>query len=127
MDRIGCLPSLCPQAGDAAACRRVRRRWETLATGDLDVDGGYLEARVPFANGAWVALRGDALRFSDVTTGASVRRPWDDDVQRLEGVIGYRVTRDVRLKLGAQRTQRQPFGAARVRTDLLMAGLGFRF
>ena len=105
----------------------VHRRWETITTGDLDVDGGYLEARVSLVSGAWLALRGDALRFSDVTTSANVTRPWDDDVQRLEGVIGYRMTRDVRFKLGVQRTQRKPFGAGWVKTDLLMAGLGVKF
>jgi hypothetical protein len=105
----------------------VRRRWETITLGDLDVHGGYVEARVAMAGGAWLAVRGDALRFSDVTTSANVTQPWDEDVDRFEGVLGYRVTRDVHLKLGAQRTRRQPFGGTRLDTDLLMAGLGIRF
>jgi len=105
----------------------VHRRWETITAGDLEVDGGYGEARWSLANGAWLAVRGEALRFSDVTTSSLVTRPWDDDVARWEGVIGYRLTRDVRLKLGAQRTIREPFGAGRVTNDFLTAGLSLRF
>ncbi len=105
----------------------VRRRWETITAGDLGVDAGYVEARWSLSNGAWLAVRGEAMRFSDVTTAALVTRPWDDDVQRGEGVVGYRLTRDVRLKLGAQRTIRQPFGSSRVTNDFLTAGLSIRF
>ena len=105
----------------------VHRRWETITAGNLDVDGGYGEARWSLVNGAWLAVRGEALRFSDVTTSSLVTRPWDDDVARWEGVIGYRLTRDVRLKLGAQRTIREPFGAGHVTDDFLTAGLSLRF
>ncbi len=105
----------------------VRRRWQTITAGDLDVNGGYGEARWSLSNGAWLAVRGEALRFSDVTTSTLATRPWDDGLQRWEGVMGYRVTRDVRLKLGAQRTLRQPFGLARVRNDFLSAGISLRF
>ena len=104
----------------------VRRRWETITAGNLDVDGGYGEARWSLLNGAWLAVRGEALKFSDITTTIATR-PWDDNIQRMEGVIGYRATRDVRLKLGAQRTLRQPFGATRVKTDFLTAGLSLKF
>ncbi len=105
----------------------VRRRWATLLTGDLDVESGYAEARLSFGCGAWLAVRGEAMRFSGVTTTAAVTRPWDDGVDRWEGVIGYRVTREVRLKLDAQRTVRYPFAAARREDDLLSAGLSIRF
>lgn len=105
----------------------IRRRWETTTTGNLDATSGYLEGRWTFDNGAWLALRGEALRFSDVTTTAAVTRPWDDAVDRYEGVVGYRFTHDVRLKLGVQRTVRHPFQAARLTDDLLMASLGLRF
>lgn len=104
----------------------AQRRWQTPYTGDLDVNGGYGEARWLFSDGAWLAVRGEALRFSDITT-STARRPWDDGVDRWEGVLGYRVSRDVRAKLCAQRTERLPFGAARVRDDLLAASLGIRF
>lgn len=104
----------------------AHRRWETATTGDLEVVGGYGEARWTHTSGAWLAVRGEALRFSDITTTASVR-PWDDPVDRWEAVLGTRVTREVRLKLGAQRTVRRPPDAARLDTDLLFASLGIRF
>ena len=76
---------------------------------------------------ALALLAPDALRFSDVATTTAASRPWDDDVTRWEGVVGYRLTRDVRVKLGAQRSLRQPFALPRVRTDLLAASLSLKF
>ena len=105
----------------------IRRRWATTTTGDLQATSGYVEGRWAFTNGTWLAVRGEALRFSDVTTSTAVTRPWDDAVDRYEGVIGYRISHDVRLKLGAQRTVRHPFAAPRLTDDLLMASLGLRF
>src|SRR5262249_34830622 len=97
----------------------VNRRWETILTGNLDVQCGYAEARWSFTNGGWLAGRIEAMRFGDVTTSAAVTRPWDDDVDRWETVLGYRVTRDVHAKLGFQRTRRYPFAAERLQDDLV--------
>ena len=105
----------------------VRRRWETALTGTLDVDGGYAEARWLLPNGAWLAARGEALRYSDVTTSAAVTRAWDDDVDRYEAVAGYRVTESVRVKLAFQRTRRYPFASERLQDDLLASSLSVRF
>lgn len=104
----------------------VVRDWETLTTGTLTARGGYAEARWGFANGSWLALRSEALRFSrvDATSG---RQPWDAPVDRTEAVFGVRVTREVRLKLGAQRNVRYRFGASRLTDDGLLAALGIRF
>jgi hypothetical protein len=104
----------------------AHRRWETARTGDLKVLGGYGEARWTHASGAWLAVRGEALRFSDVTTSAGVR-PWDDPVDRWEGVIGVRVTREVRAKIGAQRTVRRIPTQEHRHTNLSFASLGIRF
>lgn len=105
----------------------VHRRWQTITAGNLDVDGGYAEARWSLPNGMWLAARGEELTFGDVTTSAAVTRPWDDNLKRGEGIVGYRVTHDVLLKLGAQRTVRQPFALPSVATDFLTAGLSVRF
>jgi hypothetical protein len=105
----------------------VRRRWETILTGNLDVQGGYAEAKWSFPNGAWLAARGEALRYSDVTTSSAVTRPWDDDIDRWEGVLGYRVTEHVRTKLAFQRTRRYPFAAERLQDDLVAGSLSIRF
>jgi hypothetical protein len=104
----------------------AHRRWETATTGDLRVLGGYGEARWTHASGTWLAVRGEALRFSDVTTSAG-ERPWDDPVDRWEGVVGTRVTHEVRAKAGAQRTVRRTPGAEFHHTDLLFASLGIQF
>jgi hypothetical protein len=105
----------------------VRRRWETILTGTLQVRGGYAEARWSLPNGAWLAARGEAMRYSDVTTSAAVMRPWDDGIDRYEGVIGYRVTEAVRAKLAFQRTRRYPFAAERLQDDLVAGSLSIRF
>jgi hypothetical protein len=105
----------------------VRRRWQTALTGTLSVDGGYAEGRWSFPNGAWLAARGEVLRYSDVTTSAAVTRSWDDDVDRFEGVLGVRVTEDVRVKLAFQRTRRHPFAAERLDDDLVAGSLSIRF
>ena len=78
-------------------------------------------------DGAWLAARGETLRYSDVTTSAAVTRPWDDDVDRYEGVLGYRVTQDVRAKLAFQRTRRHPFGVEALVDDLVAGSLSIRF
>ena len=105
----------------------VRRRWETVFTGTLEVNGGYAEARWTLPDGAWLAARGETLRYSDVATSAAVTRPWDDDVDRYEGVLGYRVTQDVRAKLAFQRTRRHPFGVEALVDDLVAGSLSIRF
>ena len=104
----------------------VHRRWETIATGDLEVDGGYAEARWALSCGGWLAFRAEALRFSDIVTSSGVR-PWDDGVDRWEAVAGYRVTHDVRVKAGYQRTTHLPFDVPRTFDDLVFAQLGIKF
>jgi len=56
-----------------------------------------------------------------------VSRPWDDDVGRFEGVLGLRVTKDVRAKLAFQRTRLYPFAAERLEDDLVAGSLSIRF
>jgi hypothetical protein len=105
----------------------VRRHWQTVKTGTLGVDGGYVEARWSFPDGAWLAARSESLRYTHVTTSSGVSRPWDDDVGRFEGVLGLRVTKDVRAKLAFQRTRRYPFAAERLEDDLVAGSLSIRF
>jgi hypothetical protein len=105
----------------------IRRRWATVHTGDLAVDAGYVEGRWALPAGTWFAARAEAMRFSDVVTSANVTRPWDDDVDRLELVVGYRLTRDARGKLGVQRTRRRPPTGSPVDHDLLAVSLTLAF
>ena len=103
------------------------KSWDTFHTGRLRSWSGYGEARCSVGGGAWLAFRADALRFSDVTTSAAATRPWDDPVDRYEAALGYRLTRETRLKLGGQRTVWHRFAADREHEDALLASLGIRF
>ncbi len=103
------------------------KSWETFNTGTLRSWSGYGEARWTVGSGAWLAFRGDVMRFSDVTDSAAETRPWDDPVDRYEAAFGYRFTRDVRLKLGGQRTTWERFQADRETEDALLASVGIRF
>ena len=103
------------------------KRWDTFHTGTLRAWSAYGEARWSVGSGAWLAFRGDVMRFSDVSTSAAVTRPWDEPVDRYEAAFGYRFTRDVRLKLGGQRTVWQRFQAEREHEDALLASAGIRF
>ncbi len=100
--------------------------WQTLSSGTLRLRGGYAEARLGLANGAWLAARCDAIRFDDVTTSAGVTRPWDDGIDRIEVGVGYRMSRDVRIKAAAQRDLIHPFGAGAETSDLYALGVSIR-
>ncbi len=102
------------------------KEWETYGAGTLHLHGGYGEARLALGN-AWLAGRAEAIRFGDVVTSSSVTRSWDDGVDRIEIGAGYRVSRDVRLKLTAQRDVRHPFGAPADHADLVAAAASIRF
>ena len=82
-------------------------RWEApLIQDDLDVVGGFVEARFDFLPGWYAAGRVGALLFDDIeidpATGATA--PWDRDTHRTELALGYRLAREVLLKLDWQRT-----------------------
>jgi hypothetical protein len=101
--------------------------WETVTTGTLRTHGGYAEARVGIAGGAWLAARAELMRFSDVTTSGGIARPWDDGVDRYEAGIGYRVTREVQVRLVGQRNVQHPYGTAVTTEDLGTLATSIRF
>jgi hypothetical protein len=79
-------------------------RFETpLVAEDLDALGGFVEARVDVAPGWYVAGRYGGLFFSDVTAAATTAS-WSPEVHRSELALGYRVSREMLLKLDWQRT-----------------------
>jgi hypothetical protein len=77
-----------------------------LITDDPQAVGGYAEVRFDFHPGWYLAGRAGGLVFNEIVTdpqsGASA--PWDRDMYRTELALGYRVTREVLLKLDWQRT-----------------------
>lgn len=78
--------------------------WETPYTGTLRTSGGYAEGRYGFDNGWWLAVRAETMRHSDLSDGV-VTRPWDDEVDRLDGGLGYRISRGAAVKAVWQRTR----------------------
>ncbi|MFN8588824.1 MAG: hypothetical protein U0704_13605 [Candidatus Eisenbacteria bacterium] len=99
--------------------------FDTPYCGVLRSTGGYVEGRWGFDNGLWLAVRGEALRFSDLTAG-TVTRPWDDDVDRTESGLGYRLARGAAVKAAWQRTRLHEAGGVQTH-DLFMTQLSLEF
>jgi hypothetical protein len=75
----------------------ANNEWKTPYTGTLGVQSGYAEARWTFNAGWWLASRAETERFSKVT-GTAGTRTWDENVDRFENGIGYRISRNVLAK-----------------------------
>jgi hypothetical protein len=106
----------------------VHNTWETPALGDLTVHGWYVEGKYAFPVGAFVAARYDQLLFDDIQGTTGPARPWDDDVRRFEGGLGYRFDRRVVAKAVYQTTtlDGRPSGTSRT-SDLVGAQLSLGF
>jgi hypothetical protein len=96
--------------------------WENPTLGDLDVEGGYAEAKVTLAAGFHAAGRVDALRFSDIVDSGGFARTWDRDIDRIEAGLGYRFDRNVLAKLVWQGNTWRAHGAAPADTHDLVGG-----
>jgi len=106
----------------------VFNTWETPNLGDLDVTSWYLEGKFAFLAGAYVAARYDQMLFEDIQGTTGPARPWDDDVRRFEGGLGYRFDRRVLGKVVYQTTTLDPGPTGASRTENLVAAqlsLGF--
>jgi hypothetical protein len=101
--------------------------WETPTVGDLDVSGGYVEGKATVAPGVHLAVRYEAMRFSDLAGATISERPWDHDRDRWEVGAGYRMGRSAIAKLAFQRTVEMIPGADDGHHDLaaLQLTLGF--
>ena len=102
----------------------IRSTWRLPSLATLDVDAPLvarsllLEGRYKVAPGFYVAVRGDRLDFSDITSNRNLIA-WDARTWRVEAGVGYSVTRNIVLKGSWQRNNRD---GGRVRADTLMAG-----
>lgn len=106
----------------------VVNTWETPYVGDLTVRGYYVEGRYAFPIGLYLAARWDELRFSEITDAAGFTRPWDDDVRRFEGGVGFRIERRVLAKAVYQMTRLAGYGTQSAdHYDMLAAQLSVRF
>lgn len=100
--------------------------WETPYVGNLTTRGGYIEGKYTFPSGLFAAARYDRLTFSDVQGTTGPARPWDADVTRFEGGLGYRIQRHVTGKLVYQATTRDD-GTLDSTDDLVAGQLSFTF
>lgn len=99
-----------------------KNTWESPTLGDLDVEGGYAEAKVTLAAGFYAAGRIDALRFSDIVDSGGNARGWDRDVDRIEAGLGYRFDRNVLGKVIWQSDTWRSHGSWPEATHSLVAG-----
>ena len=79
----------------------------------LSSTGGFAEARYRFLPRWQVSMRGDRLAFSTLAGSALPSSAWDAPLWRVEGAVGYRVSRRIDLRAGYQYNWRE---AGRVRT-----------
>lgn len=106
----------------------VLNTWQTPNLGDLTVRGYYVEGKYAFGAGPFVAARFDQLLFDEVQGTIGPARPWDDDVTRFEGGIGYRFDRHVVGKAIYQTTTLDPGPSGPSRSSSLVGAqlsLGF--
>ncbi|MEO5989300.1 MAG: hypothetical protein ABIU54_11900 [Candidatus Eisenbacteria bacterium] len=103
------------------------KSWDTITTGTLRLHGGYLETRIGVGALTWIAGRAEMMRFSEVTPTTGPSRPWDDPLDRYEIGAGVRATREVHLKLSAQRDVMRPPGKPTVNADALALAASIRF
>jgi len=99
--------------------------WETAYCGTLRSSGGYAEGRYGFDIGVWLAARAEAMRHSDLTAG-TLTRPWDDEVDRLDTCVGYRIARGASIKADWQRTRLHTIDGPQTH-DLFVGQLSLEF
>ena len=83
---------------------------------NLDAFGIWVEGRYRLTPRISAGFRADHLGFSDVVVNA-VGIPWDAPIDRLEGVVGYAVQRNLTARFGVQHNDREA-GRVRSRTYL---------
>jgi hypothetical protein len=106
----------------------VVNRWESPTLGYLTLRGYYVEGKLAFSSGMFVAARWEELVFDEITGTTGPARPWDDDVRRFEGGVGYRIDRHVTAKAVYQVNWMDPGAAGTTRrSEMLAAQLGLGF
>jgi len=81
----------------------ARNTWDVLfEPGEMGVTTWYLEGKWKFAPAWYLAVRTGQMRFDKETFGANTSQPWDYNVTRIEGGIGYHFTRNITGKMVEQ-------------------------
>jgi hypothetical protein len=97
--------------------------FETLAAGDLETVGWYLQTRWKAAPGLWIAGRFGQILANDLRGTGGVDTEWQPDIWRAEAAVGWRVTSQLLIKASYAHTE----GDAAAGNDLLGLGLGYQF
>lgn len=105
----------------------ARNLWQTPTLGALGVTSGYVEMKLAFTFGGFLAGRWDGLRFADITDSTGARRAWDTNVRRIETGVGYRLQRGVTAKAVWQQTRYEQPVLGRRRAELFGAQLSVAF
>jgi hypothetical protein len=83
----------------------ARNFWETPTVGELSVNTAYAELKYLLGSGFYFAGRWDTEQFGKIQSSTGDLRPWDWNVVRGEGGIGYRISRDATFKTAYQYSQ----------------------
>jgi len=75
---------------------------ETPFVGNPTAHSYYVEGKYSFPAGLYLAARWDELRYTKVQGTTGPARPWDDDVRRFEGGVGYRIHKNLLAKAAYQ-------------------------
>lgn len=71
----------------------------------LSNESYYLQAVYSILPGWDLAVRYDRMKFEEVASSGGVVMPWDENIERWEGGLGYHVTRDLFVKGVVQTTR----------------------
>lgn len=72
----------------------------------LSAWSGFFEGRYRFHPRWQIAARAERIAFSRIAGASGVDTPWDAPVSRIEGIIGFRVTRAIDVRAGWQHNWR---------------------
>lgn len=78
--------------------------WDHPFLGKLSAYSAYVDFKYKLAPQWYAAARGEIMRFSDIK-GSSGSTQWDYPLNRFELVVGYKLNRNVILKLDGQFTR----------------------
>ena len=101
--------------------------WETPTVGDLRIGGGYVEGKATVIPSLYVAGRYEVMRFGQLAGATVTSRPWDENRDRLEAGLGYRVARRAALKTVFQRNLERPVGEDVKHADLYAVAFSLGF
>jgi hypothetical protein len=91
----------------------------------LGASSVFIEGRYRFSPRWQIGVRADRLHFTDLRTASGAVTTWDANVDRLEAVLGFRVTRQIDVRVGWQQNWRE--GGRVRRLGLPAAGLFYWF